>query len=80
VYEILKLYLLPADGSPLPFHYKIVMGATGGKKLEGLISPFNILFLPLVDTIDTRLNHLRGMHLRDMIISCFLSLIHIQDS
>jgi hypothetical protein len=56
------------------------MGATGGKKLEGLISPFNILFLPLVDTIDTRLNHLRGMHLRDMIISCFLSLIHIQDS
>ena len=23
--------------APLPFHYKIIMGATGGKKLEGLV-------------------------------------------
>ena len=64
VYEMLKSYMLPADGcelvvpfetllhcvenvflycmcihtyihtAPLPFHYKIIMGATGGKKIE----------------------------------------------
>jgi dicarboxylate transporter 10 len=43
VYEILKLYLLPADGSPLPFHYKIVMGATGGF-IGGVVgSPFDVI-------------------------------------
>jgi hypothetical protein len=41
VYEVLKAYLLPDDGSPLPFHYKIVMGATGGF-FGGIVgSPFD---------------------------------------
>ncbi|CAI8030293.1 Mitochondrial dicarboxylate carrier [Geodia barretti] len=43
VYEMLKSYLLPADGSPLPFHYKIIMGATGGF-FGGIVgSPFDAI-------------------------------------
>lgn len=43
VYEILKLHLLSTDGSPLPFHYKIIMGATGGFFGGVVGSPFDAI-------------------------------------